>query len=205
MAYRSLLMPIDHGPLCTARTRFAVRLARDLEAHLSGIASTGLIELPGVTSGAAALAEFAAVAWDELRNHAEHACAHFKKDCQAAGFKDFDAWVSEGDPAATLLHQSHLHDLTVLSQPDPSQPGHAAAQAMVEQMVLFSPRPTLLLPYAGRFDGSCNTVMMSIRHLGRLLAPTSVAVIGASTAKAAWAPPSGATCAPAASPARCGR
>jgi nucleotide-binding universal stress UspA family protein len=161
MAYRSILMPIDQGPLCSPRTRFAVRLARDFEAHLSGVASTGLIELPGITSGAAALAEFATLAWDELRNHAENGCAHFKKECHAAGFKNFEAWVSEGDPTATLLHQAHFHDLAVLSQPDPSQPGHAAAQVMVEQMVLFSPRPTLLLPYAGRFDGSCNTVMVA--------------------------------------------
>jgi nucleotide-binding universal stress UspA family protein len=161
MAYRSILMPIDQGPLCSPRTRFAVRLARNFEAHLSSVASTGLIELPGITSGAAALAEFATLAWDELRNHAEHACAHFKNECHATGFKNFEAWVSEGDPTATLLHQAHFHDLAVLSQPDPSQPGHAAAQVMVEQMVLFSPRPTLLLPYAGRFDGSCNTVMVA--------------------------------------------
>jgi hypothetical protein len=94
MAYRSLLMPIDQGPLCSPRTRFALRLARDFEAQLTGVASTGLIELPGITSGAAALAEFATLAWDELRNHAEHACTHFKKECHAAGFKNFEAWVS---------------------------------------------------------------------------------------------------------------
>jgi len=161
MGYRSLLVPIDPGPQCTARTRFAIRLARDFGAHLSGIACTGLVELPGITSGASALADLAAMAWDELRGRAERATSALEKECQAAGFNDVDAFVCEGEPSAALLHHAHAHDLSVLSQADPAQPGHAAAQHFVEQVVLYSPRPTLLLPHAGRFDGHCDTVMVA--------------------------------------------
>ena len=152
MTYRSLLVFLDRDPLCAARTEVAMRLAKDLDCHLVGVAPTGIVELPMIAEAATALAEISALAWDSLRDHAEQATQRFRDACRAAGVKSFEAVIDESDKAPSLVRHAHCGDLTVLSQADPNAPGHRLAQAFVEQVVLYSARPTLIVPYAGSFE-----------------------------------------------------
>jgi nucleotide-binding universal stress UspA family protein len=150
MTYRSLLVYLDQDPLCAARTQAAMRLAKDLDCHLVGVAPTGLIDLPIGAEAALALADYAARAWDLLRDQAERATDQFRDACHAAGLKSFEAVIDEADKADSLVRHAHCSDLTVLTQADPAAADHRAVQALVEQVVLYSARPTLILPYAGR-------------------------------------------------------
>ena len=59
------------------------------------------------------------------------------------------------------VRNAHCHDLTVLSQPDPGTRGHAVARELIEQVILFSARPTLVLPCSGSFDVPCQNVMVA--------------------------------------------
>ena len=161
MTYRSLLVLLDRDPLCAARSQAAMRLAKVLDCHLIGIAPTGLIDLPVSAHAAASLADFAARAWDTLRDQAERAADHFRDECRAAGVKSSEAVIDESDKAASLVRHAYCSDLTVLTQADPTAPGHRVAQALVEQVVLYSARPTLMLPYAGRFDSVGTNVMVA--------------------------------------------
>jgi len=161
MTYRSLLVYLDHDPLCTTRTEVAMRLAKVLDCHLVGVAPTGLIDLPATAEVATPLAEYAALAWDVLRSQAERATDRFRDKCRAAGVKSFETVVDEADKAPSLVRHAHCSDLTVLTQADPSAPGYRAAQELVEQVVLHSARPTLILPYAGPFDSVGTNVMVA--------------------------------------------
>ena len=161
MTYRSLLVLLDQDPLCAARSQAAMRLAKVLDCHLVGVAPTGLIDLPVSPDAAASLAEFAALAWDTLRDQAERAADRFRDECRAAGVKSFEAVVDESDKATSLVRHAHCSDLSVLTQADPAAPGHRLAQNLVEQVVLHSARPTLILPYAGRFDTIGSNVMVA--------------------------------------------
>jgi nucleotide-binding universal stress UspA family protein len=161
MTYRSLLVLVDQDPLCPARTRVAMKLASDLDCHLVGVAPTGLIDLPASTAAPASLAEFAALAWDTLRDQAEQATQRFRDDCRAAGVKSFEAVIDEADKAPSLVRHAHCTDLTVLTQADPGAAGHRLTQDVVEQVVLYSARPTLVLPYAGRVDTIGTNVMVA--------------------------------------------
>ena len=161
MTYRSLLVFLDQDPLCAARTQVAMRLARDLDCHLVGMAPTGFIDLPASPQAAVPLAEFAALARDTLRDQAERATQSFRRECRAAGIKSFEAVVDEADKAPSLVRHAHCSDLTVLTQPDPTVTGHRLTQDIVEQVVLYSARPTLLLPCAGRFDTVGTNVMVA--------------------------------------------
>ena len=152
MTYRSLLVLVDQDPLCAERTRIAVRLAKDLDCHLVGVAPTGLIDMPAAPEAASTLAEFAARAWESLRDQAERATLRFREECSAAGLKSFEAVVDENDKASSLVRHAHCSDLTVLSQADPRAGNFRLAQEFVEQVVLYSARPTLILPHAGRFE-----------------------------------------------------
>lgn len=152
MTYRSLLVPLDNGAHCAPRTQMAIRLAQSLDAHLVGLAPTGVLDFPVVPEAAAAVGELAAQAWAALRDQAHLAADRFHAACRAAGLASHEAFVAEGAPAPALVQAAHCSDLVLLSQPDPQASGHAAARAVVEQVVLGSARPSLLLPYAGRFD-----------------------------------------------------
>jgi nucleotide-binding universal stress UspA family protein len=153
MAYRSVLVPLAGDPPCSQRTRAALRLARAFDAHLSGVAATGVVDLADASLAAASLAEFAARATDMLRLQADEAVNHFESQCLATDFHDFEAFVDAAEPTRALLQHAPGHDLVVMTQADPSRPDHAAARKCVEHLVLYSPRPTLVLPYASRQDG----------------------------------------------------
>jgi nucleotide-binding universal stress UspA family protein len=119
------------------------------DAHLTGFAPTGLVELPDALVSAATLAEFARETQGVLVQQARLAGAAFEESCELATLGAYRAIVAETDVTDGLLQQAHGHDLVVLSQPDPQSPRHAALREVVERVVLFSARPTLLLPYIG--------------------------------------------------------
>ena len=150
MSYRSLLVLLDQDPLCTLRMRFALRLAQQLECSLVGVAPTGLVDLPAAPAPAATLANHANAAWDQLHERAERAVRAFGDECRAARFTPFDTVVDIAARPESLVRHGRCNDLTVLTQADPSAPDYRAMRELVEQVVLRSARPTLLLPYAGR-------------------------------------------------------
>lgn len=152
MTFKSLLALLDDDPHCIGRTQAAIRLARQFECHLVGLAPTGLLNLPAMPSSAAALSAFAASAWDALRDQAERVADQFRNDCRAAGLTSYEAIVDEADKARSLIRHAHFSDLSVLTQADPAVPGHRAASGLVETVVLHSARPTLILPNAGHFE-----------------------------------------------------
>ena len=152
MSYRTILVHLDPGPLCAARTRFAIGLAKAQEGHLVGLAPTGIAEFPINVDSAASLADYADIAWKTVRSRAEATVSTFRQTCERAAAPSFDAAIDESAPAPSLVRHAHEADLVVLSQADPFAPDHVAARAIVEEIVLHNPRPTLLVPYAGRFD-----------------------------------------------------
>jgi nucleotide-binding universal stress UspA family protein len=161
MTYSSLLVHLGADPLCNARTRAAIRLAKALDAHLVGVAPTGLVDLAAPTGAAASLADVASLAWDTLREQAQAAARQFRHACEAAGLSSFEAVLDEGDTLPSLVRHARCSDLVIVSQADPDLPAHAAAQALVEQVVLTSARPTLIVPYAGHVPSAVNRVLVA--------------------------------------------
>jgi hypothetical protein len=146
MTYRSLLVLLDADPLCAARTQLAIRLARENDCHLVGVAPTGLLDLPVSIKATSSLTEYAALARDTLRQQGELAAERFRVQCRAAGLRSFEGVVDEADKAQSLVRHAHCSDLTLLSQANPSAFGHHGVKDMVEQVLLQIARPTLILP-----------------------------------------------------------
>ena len=152
MTYRSLLVALDHDSACAARTEVALRLAATLDAHLVGLAPTGIVQVPVWPRGDETVNDFAARAVGRLQSQAEAAAERFRERCRAAGAKSFEAVVDAADAVPSLVGHIHCSDLAVLSQAHPAAPDAGAAREVVEQVVLQSARPTLVLPYAGRVE-----------------------------------------------------
>jgi nucleotide-binding universal stress UspA family protein len=161
MTYRSLLVLLDDDPLCAARTQTAIQLAKSFDAHLTGFAPTGVLELSAVPAAAASLAELAEAAQYALVDQAHAAAKAFEHTCATSRLNACRSVVVEADIAGGLLQKAQGHDLMVLSQPDPAAANHVARRAVVERLVLFSARPILLLPYAGSFTAPYQNILVA--------------------------------------------
>ncbi|MEO8248727.1 MAG: universal stress protein [Burkholderiales bacterium] len=161
MTYRSLLLLLDQSPLCAARTEAAIRLSQDLNAHLVGLAPTGLVEVPSAMLVAAGVRGVASDVAKNLRAQAERAAELFGQQCSAAGIKSFQTVVDEADAAKSVVQHAQSSDLTVLSQVDPGGENIAQARDLVEQVVLYSARPTLMVPYVGHWDAVGTRAMVA--------------------------------------------
>ena len=151
MIYHSLLVLLDPGPQCSARSHAAMRLAKALDCHLEGVAPVGLSNAPVSAQATTSLSDHAVRA-DTPHRQAEQTTERFRKECGVAGVKSFNAVIDESNQAASFVHHAHCNDLTILTKADPADPDHRVTQDFVEHIVLHSARPTLILPYAGRFD-----------------------------------------------------
>ena len=161
MTYRSLLVLLDQGPQRAARSQAAIRLAKALDCHLVGLAPIGL-RVPVPAEGTATGSDFTALGQGTPRDQAELTTERFREECRAAGVKSFEAVIDESDTISSLVRYAHCNDLTVLTKADPAAPDHRLTQELLDQVVLHSARPTLILPCAGRFDtiGTIGTSVM---------------------------------------------
>ena len=160
MTYRSLLVLLDADPTFEARLDAAIRLAKSFDCHLVGAAPTGWIQMPAAPELVSSLNDLYTLAWDSLRGQAEAAAQGFRDACRKAGLTSFEAVVEEGDKASCLIRCAHCSDLTVLTHA-PASPGGQTARALVEQVVLQSARPTLVLPPVARQDTPGRNVLVA--------------------------------------------
>lgn len=161
MTYRSLLVLLDQDPRCAERIELAVALARGFDAHLVGLAPTGRLQFPVFVEGGVLGGELIDRAWALLREQADHAAARFRQICRRAGLASIETLVVEEDTAQALVRHAHCSDLCLLGQPDPSRPQHLLERDTLEQVLLHSARPTLVVPYAGAFAGAGRRVMVA--------------------------------------------
>lgn len=149
MTYRSIVVHIARDTALDARLEVAIRLAKDMDSHLVGLAPTGLIAMP-ITLEPAAIETLSEAAQESMRKEAGLAEARFREACRQAGLKSHESVVDEADLADSIVRHAHCSDLCIVSQPDPDKPGHRWARLQLEQVILQCARPTLIVPYAWR-------------------------------------------------------
>lgn len=65
-----------------------------------------------------------------------------------------------GPPAAAIARHARTADLVILGQPNPDEPLAPFARRTIEDVLLTSGRPTLLVPYAGHFATVATNVVI---------------------------------------------
>lgn len=147
MTYRTVMVALDASPACAARVEVAIGLAKDFDAHLIGLAPTGLVDPPSEPEAAAVLVEYGPSAWALLMEAAESAAGDFRQRCVAARLTSFEAVAEQAAVAPCIAERAHCADLLVMSQPDPDRPGHRQDRSVLEQVLMHSARPVLVVPY----------------------------------------------------------
>lgn len=161
MAYRSLLLHLDDDPHIGARLDLALGLARQFEAHLTGVVVIPplVVALPFGDPAAVVGHEVLAAAAERQRERAEAAARRFL----AAGDKlkgGAGVEVVEGDPGLVLGRLARYADLTILAQSEAV--GLAAVVRQVpERVIMAAGGPVLVVPYAGRFEPPFRRILIA--------------------------------------------
>lgn len=159
MSYRSLLVHLDDHERCPARVEYAAGWAAALDAHLVGLAPSGVLDLPTEVGPGLLGVDLTTTTLAALRRLADERAARFRGQCATLGVKSFEAVVDDlAESGDSILDHARYSDLAFVGQADPTD---RKAQALVERAVLQNPRPTLVVPYAGRFDAPAATALVA--------------------------------------------
>lgn len=145
MAVRELLVHLDLTPAAGRRLDLSLALAARLGARLVGMFAAADTNVQGLSSQSR---------HELLARTAAGAEPAFRERAAAAGVGA--EWLMKVPPddvavAAELIHAARLVDLAVLGQFDPGSADGAIPPTLVEQTVMRSGRPVLVVPFAGAF------------------------------------------------------
>ena len=141
MKFKDILVHIDNSQQCANRLELAVRLAKEHEAHLTGIYV--IIHQPYASQS------------DRLKQDEEQARATFLRKAAEAGIRaEWIAadWATVGVGMVEVLNfYAHTKDLIIVGQTDPSAQQWDVPVDLPQQVIVGAGRPVLVVPYAGSF------------------------------------------------------
>jgi len=161
MSYRTILFSIEEDPLAESHVDYAAQLARACEGRLVGVGCHRPTPFP--SDGAVAFIEGDPLTL-ELRAAEEAALARetvFLQRCHLAGLTATEAIRDNSTPVSAVCANALFADLVVMAQPSPSLRAHADLRRRAEAILQESPRPVLMLPYAGRFEPPAGPVLVA--------------------------------------------
>lgn len=153
MQLKDILVHLDATEQAKTRLRLAADLARQHEAHLTGLLVVDVM-LPPIAGtdmgGGIALAELLEQMRQDALAKAAKVEAAFRERLRLDGIAGEWRQVEGPTPEVVVLHARYA-DLVVLGQEDP-EGEELVAGLVIEQALFTSGRPVLLVPNAGRFE-----------------------------------------------------
>jgi nucleotide-binding universal stress UspA family protein len=167
-ALRDIVVVLDDSASSEMRLTVAVGLAQQHGAHLTGFSALDLLlparpavqprdNPPVYTLPASQLMNWGAVlphdypeADTQAAEAAERIETAFRERLRSTDLHG-DWQVASGKVSETLVCKARHADLVILGQVDPAHPPPAGRQ-LVEDVLMTSGRPILVIPYIGRFD-----------------------------------------------------
>jgi nucleotide-binding universal stress UspA family protein len=168
-ALRDIAVVLDNSAASEIRMDIAVALAQQHGAHLTGLSALGLLmptrplvrprgnpevdtqpasELLNI--GAASPVDYPE-ADRQAAESAEQIEATFRERLRFSQL--LGEWrVVSGKVSETVVRQARQADLVILGQVNPDHPPPPEGRQLVEDVLMTSGRPILVIPYAGRFQ-----------------------------------------------------
>lgn len=149
MRYQTLLLHVDGSAPCDRRCALAAALAKAHDAHLVGAAMTGISRYLFAGSGVDPRDPVLAHHVSHLHERAQSALDKFAQAAAAAGAMKIETRLVDDDATGGITLQSRYADLVVIGQYDPASAVPGLLHDFPETVLLGSPRPVLVVPYAG--------------------------------------------------------
>ncbi|THC46667.1 universal stress protein [Massilia sp. Mn16-1_5] len=147
MNCKTILVHVDQSPHAATRIALAAQLALRHDAHLLGVALTGVSRYY-YREGAADLARTVlAPHMDALFARAGAALDRFARIAADAGVRSCEGRLVDDEAAAGLALSGRYADLLVLGQHEPGAPSEPPGGDLAAHVLLACPRPVLVVPY----------------------------------------------------------
>jgi nucleotide-binding universal stress UspA family protein len=159
MSYKSIVVQLDMSARAHPRLEYALRLARQFDAHLTGVFSAFSPDPRSfyVMAGTADYYEEHRKARQERHGALERI---FHAELLRAGVRG--QWVDYPDSAGEAIPRyARYADLVVAGQDDPDDPEAFVADHFPETLVMTSGRPVLFIPYTGVFPTLGANIMVA--------------------------------------------
>jgi nucleotide-binding universal stress UspA family protein len=146
MSYKTIAVHLDTSRRAHARLEIALRLAKQFDAHLTGLFAVFSPDPRSLYVMAGTASYYAT--HEQLRAERRGALDRlFHAELNRAGVAG--EWITLDEPAnLSAPRVARCADLIVAGQDDPEDPESYVGNAFPENLVLTSGRPVLLVPYA---------------------------------------------------------
>lgn len=161
MPYKTILVHADATEQAARRIGFAAQLALTHDAHLAGVAVTGVSRYLYQQGGADLARTLLAPYMDGLFATAERALDAFERLARDAGVRSFERRLLDDEAGAALVLSARYADLVVLSQHDPAAPGAPVGGDLAAWVLLACARPLLVVPYTQQEVGTGRRVLVA--------------------------------------------
>lgn len=151
MSYRTILVHVDESARAKERIKIAANIALAENAHLIGIATTGVSTALYPIGIIEPIAVDVMPVLDMFRKRADHALADFETAVRRVGLTSFERRLADDEAGPGISLQARYGDLVVIGQADPNESVSAVGREFPEFVVMNSARPVLIVPYAGEF------------------------------------------------------
>ena len=159
MALKDILVYVDGGKQTPELLEAAIYLAKEHDAHLTGVNVLPPINIPPYIK--AELTTMVLAAQDTiLRSSVQKAREFFEEATKRASLEK-DWRVFKGDTVEVLNQQARFFDLVVLGQRDADGDGARADSGMPDRVILGVGRPVLTIPFAGKFPTTGKRIMLA--------------------------------------------
>ncbi len=149
MAFKTILVHIDSTQRAGERIGIAIDMATSYDAHLIGMAATGLSGL-SYLKGEHAISLMDLLA--SLETNANEALSKFGDAARKKGARLFEQRLVDEDAGVAISFQARYCDLVIIGQTDIEAMSPFVRSDFPAYAVLHCDRPVLIIPYVGKFD-----------------------------------------------------
>lgn len=146
MDYKTILVHVNDVRSMDACVGFAAQFAMHHDAHLVGIAQTGVQRFIYGTPPDGVLVDLTQL-YADLQADAAQRARHFDALVRQAGLASFEHRIGDEEAGYALATQAMYGDLVIVGQSDPADLAMSAAM-IPEYVALHAPCPVLVLPHA---------------------------------------------------------
>jgi nucleotide-binding universal stress UspA family protein len=160
MFYKTILVHVDESRHTRARVELAAKIAATYDAHLVGVALTGLPEIfydPIVNPLDPAIEPLLQVP----RQRAAAALAQFEEIARRYHTGSLETRLEENESVVGIIVQARYCDLVVLGQYDPDDTESSTKADFAQTVILECAVPVLVVPYASAVSTFGERVLLS--------------------------------------------
>ena len=161
MSYKTILVHLDDTSRSPYRVQLAAQLAQTQDAHLLGIADTGVSRFIYQDGNINGVDPSLLSHLDYLSQRAKQNIADFNQQVAHIGVNSFESSITQDDAYGGIGLRARYCDLVVVGQTNPEESSPAVMDDFPETMILNSGRPVLIIPYIGEFNEFTKRVLIA--------------------------------------------